>query len=117
MTLRVLGANRVYHGWIEAISQHVDVTEVVAERQFMMRVLTGKDRGAKIVGKLAPYIPYRGVITDFGPWWFTVKQLETLSGVPKPGKGGKGGSGGSGGNTSGGTGNDPGVIAGGHHYI
>ena len=75
MKLLYFGTGRTYRGFIESWKDSAMWNEVVYRYDFRMRLVMRDEKGARIVG-FSPYVPYRGDVEEWGPSWFTAKELK-----------------------------------------
>jgi hypothetical protein len=74
MEFHYYGANKVYLGLIAEEQVGRAWNDVILRPNFTFNLITNQVPSATISGK-APYIPYRGDVSDWGPMWYTASEL------------------------------------------
>lgn len=74
MNLLYLGANRDYDGFIESCTIGYAFDDALKRQTFRMRTVSSPISGSYLVRNV-PYAPFRGDIGDWGPGWYTAKEL------------------------------------------
>ena len=85
------GGGRTYRGYIQAFTKAYAWNDVLWTREFAMRILTQDESpiGARLgQGRLQPYIPHRGDVSEWGPAWYRRRELALLSADVLYGSGG-----------------------------